>query len=367
MVTKQSIESTKRLVLERQDFMCIQCKKSIDVRNAKSYAFLSSNGLNNRRKFIDAKSLFCLCLKCCRTKNGHITNEARRQRTQSIILSGHNNCNKCNEIKHIDMFSFSPNGNIKSICKSCTNKRRRSYITNEKNDEINKRRRERYAQRVSANDVEFLAAKRERYTKQNKKRSLTGKAAEYDKERRKRILQKKFMGKFCELHLLKCYVCNDCVTSKSDNQKKCNNCKSNKIRKKFKALNLQDFICSSCAIHYRSTKANKGICKKCFPKSRVSYKDHIERAKKKGVKYERFSSDLIYKRDGYKCTSCSCVVVKSKTYKPNQATIDHIIPMSKGGSHTIDNVVTMCQSCNSLKRDLIKNGTQIGIFCSVNQ
>jgi 5-methylcytosine-specific restriction endonuclease McrA len=33
-------------------------------------------------------------------------------------------------------------------------------------------------------------------------------------------------------------------------------------------------------------------------------------------------------------------------------TVDHIVPMAKGGTHTLDNIVFACHACNSEKRDL---------------
>lgn len=37
----------------------------------------------------------------------------------------------------------------------------------------------------------------------------------------------------------------------------------------------------------------------------------------------------------------------------NKLTMDHFRPVSKGGTHTIDNVVPACQSCNSRKHDAL--------------
>lgn len=37
--------------------------------------------------------------------------------------------------------------------------------------------------------------------------------------------------------------------------------------------------------------------------------------------------------------------------KMQRLTQDHIIPLSKGGMHTMDNIVSACQSCNSKKKD----------------
>lgn len=48
----------------------------------------------------------------------------------------------------------------------------------------------------------------------------------------------------------------------------------------------------------------------------------------------------VYKRDGYRCVSCGT---------SDSLSLDHIIPESKGGCSSIDNLQTMCVSCNSKK------------------
>ncbi|MEB3337776.1 MAG: HNH endonuclease [Leptolyngbyaceae bacterium] len=50
----------------------------------------------------------------------------------------------------------------------------------------------------------------------------------------------------------------------------------------------------------------------------------------------------ILRRDGHACQYCGST---------KKLTIDHVIPKSKGGSHTWDNVVTACERCNSTKGD----------------
>ena len=53
----------------------------------------------------------------------------------------------------------------------------------------------------------------------------------------------------------------------------------------------------------------------------------------------------IYKRDNYQCVYCGCDDVR-------QLTLDHVVPQSKGGPNSWDNLVTACKICNSEKADL---------------
>lgn len=44
-----------------------------------------------------------------------------------------------------------------------------------------------------------------------------------------------------------------------------------------------------------------------------------------------------------------------KDFAGNKVTIDHVIPLSRGGKHRRDNLVAACQSCNSSKSDKLPN------------
>ena len=56
----------------------------------------------------------------------------------------------------------------------------------------------------------------------------------------------------------------------------------------------------------------------------------------------RVNRHKIYKRDGHKCVYCG---------NSKQLTIDHLIPKSKGGKNTWENLVTCCSRCNVKKGD----------------
>ncbi|NDJ25675.1 HNH endonuclease [Nostoc sp. B(2019)] len=50
----------------------------------------------------------------------------------------------------------------------------------------------------------------------------------------------------------------------------------------------------------------------------------------------------VLKRDNHTCQYCGST---------KHLTLDHVIPRSKGGQHSWDNVVTACEKCNSIKSD----------------
>ena len=64
-----------------------------------------------------------------------------------------------------------------------------------------------------------------------------------------------------------------------------------------------------------------------------------------GLRYD------ILKRDGFKCQICG----RSSEEDGVKLHVDHIIPISKGGKTTWDNLRTLCQDCNLGKSNKLEN------------
>lgn len=70
----------------------------------------------------------------------------------------------------------------------------------------------------------------------------------------------------------------------------------------------------------------------------IMLKDFLRRSA--GV---RFSKSNVYLRDSYSCLYCGTRVTNAT------ATMDHVIPLSKGGKTNWENIVTACGPCNHKK------------------
>lgn len=67
------------------------------------------------------------------------------------------------------------------------------------------------------------------------------------------------------------------------------------------------------------------------------------RALKKATQREPIDYNRIIERDGYVCHICGGLVA------PDELQFDHIIPLSRGGTHTYDNIAVAHATCNHQK------------------
>ncbi len=181
------------------------------------------------------------------------------------------------------------------------------------------------------------------------------------------------VGTMCRVAWCKCVVCGDIerfngrsVELSSLSNTMCKGCYRSMVNTGVKAKK-EIRACVDCGGHTTGTAA-KMRCSACARKRSVDHNRHmrkkgirsdrriVERARKHGVVVGAVNRVKVYDRDGWACYVCGVQVVRSKDYRPDQATLDHIVPLSLGGPHTYDNVRTCCHRCNSTKSNTMPGG-----------
>jgi len=79
----------------------------------------------------------------------------------------------------------------------------------------------------------------------------------------------------------------------------------------------------------------------------------VLRARRSGaVVIDVFSRLDVFERDEWTCYLCHVVLdPEADPFDPLSPTVDHVIPLTKGGDHSLANTKTACLRCNSIKGD----------------
>jgi len=186
----------------------------------------------------------------------------------------------------------------------------------------------------------------------------------------KRRVKERTVKTFSKLYINECVECGKKFTSKRKKKRCSKECEkkyyARKDRQKQHKKLLKNKSCIICGKDFigmpsKSTCSNecKDIHKKNLERryrrkarqdGRLERSDHIRRAKHFGVEYEKgITITKIKKRDGEKCLICGVKTLSKNVpgYHKRNATIGHLIPVSLGGSHTLDNVQLECMRCNT--------------------
>ena len=100
-------------------------------------------------------------------------------------------------------------------------------------------------------------------------------------------------------------------------------------------------------------------CRNKSPKAKLWRKNRRHKIRSKSLS-QSICLDELMKRNRNRCKQCNTLCVKPEGYNHlNEGTIDHIMPLSKGGLHLWNNVQLLCRQCNSAKRDIVLPGTQM--------
>lgn len=122
-----------------------------------------------------------------------------------------------------------------------------------------------------------------------------------------------------------------------------------------------DATCGNCGSAFM---ADKRRWRYCSPECSFArkYRDNWKnvahrRIKERGATVERFSREEIFERDEWTCRLCN-EAIDPAARKPDMrcASVDHIVPISKGGEHSRANVQAAHFICNLTKGDRILEG-----------
>ncbi len=103
--------------------------------------------------------------------------------------------------------------------------------------------------------------------------------------------------------------------------------------------------CLECRILITPTKDNPSYCATHKPlMKKYKYKDTRRRA----------YNDPEYRRNKalIKKAQRNCVLCGTPGNAANKLTVDHIIPISKGGNHHISNLRVLCANCHKKRRGI---------------
>lgn len=112
--------------------------------------------------------------------------------------------------------------------------------------------------------------------------------------------------------------------------------------------------CGKSIFVKRTNGRPKSVCDDCTEQARARHQriGRIRRrARMQGVQYQAIDPISVFERDGWQCYLCKRQTVKELrgTYEPLAPELEHIVPISRGGTHTWSNVACACRACNRAK------------------
>jgi 5-methylcytosine-specific restriction endonuclease McrA len=77
---------------------------------------------------------------------------------------------------------------------------------------------------------------------------------------------------------------------------------------------------------------------------------HRRRVRIRFAHHDYFTALDVFERDEWACKICGLVIDPNEKFPSrDSASLDHIVPLALGGTHTLDNVQTACMGCNWAK------------------
>lgn len=163
--------------------------------------------------------------------------------------------------------------------------------------------------------------------------------------------------------LIICKNCQDILADAKDRER-CR-AKEDKVKHKLELIQqrkeaeekARHHKCERCGKEFVGAPNRKYCSSLCGRRASDSNKEHLRRLRANRTKRDSIQLPLLYKRDKGICWICEKVCnwndyeIKDGAYivHADYPTMDHVVPLAKGGTHTWSNVRLACFSCNSYK------------------
>jgi 5-methylcytosine-specific restriction endonuclease McrA len=172
-------------------------------------------------------------------------------------------------------------------------------------------------------------------------------------------------GSFSVVHFKKCTRCEKAFVARNALAVYCGRrCATEEAtHRRYGANPARGRECVVCGVSYCSLPEWRKELRSCCSLGCKAVCDRArrsaERAKRKrrirrhGVKVWRINPLRVFRRDSWTCQGCGChtPLEMRGTMDDNAPELDHIVAVSKGGSHSEDNLQTLCRVCNIFKSD----------------
>lgn len=117
--------------------------------------------------------------------------------------------------------------------------------------------------------------------------------------------------------------------------------------------------CTYCPL-YGAKTSGRPHCQPCAADARRAERKarqgtHRKRAIRYGAPYEKFNPVQVLQRDGWRCWVCGLPTPRELrgTTHPDAPELDHVIPVARGGPHSMANTKCACRACNSARGDRV--------------
>lgn len=173
---------------------------------------------------------------------------------------------------------------------------------------------------------------------QKNREHYIAKSRQYQQENKEAVLQKK----------REAYQSNIEVHKTRDKERRVRDrVKRNAAKKAYYGANKSRILQTMATAYAQNPEPKKASVKKWAKENRVAARlqGHNKRARKRNARGTHTIGQFwtVCEHYGWKCVYCGLELTK------DTVTEDHVIPLSRGGSNAIDNILPACRPCNSRK------------------